>query len=98
MAGNNVADLRRGFLRALLRGLGVVWPVLSGLLAVIAGLGATVGIVEGWGVGEGVYYAFVTGLTIGHGDLTTSRPVTKILAAAIGFLGTAVMGLVAAQP
>jgi hypothetical protein len=87
---------RRAFFGAFLRGLRVLWPVLSGLFAVIAGLGAVVGAVEGWGVAQGVYFAFITGLTIGYGDLAPSRALTKILATVVGFLGIAATGLVAA--
>lgn len=91
-----MAVVRRGFLRAFLRGLHVVWPVLSGLLVAIAGLGAVIGLLEGWGLGPGVYFAFVTGLTIGYGDLAPTRAATRILAVLAGFLGIAVTGLVAA--
>ena len=45
---------------------------------------------------QGVYFAFITGLTIGYGDLAPSRAFTKILATAIGFLGISAAGLVAA--
>jgi hypothetical protein len=93
---DSVGGVRRAFFRAFLRGLRILWPVLSGLFAAISGLGAVVGAAEGWGVAQGVYFSFVTGLTIGYGDLAPSRPVTKVLAMAIGLLGLAVTGLVAA--
>ncbi|WP_207538161.1 potassium channel family protein [Sabulicella rubraurantiaca] len=96
MTLHDVAQVRRAFLRALVQELGVLWPILSALLAVIAGLGATVGAIEGWGFGQGLYFAAVTSLTIGYGDLTPSLPLTKLLAAAIGLLGIAAAGLVAA--
>jgi Ion channel len=96
MLRSEIATARRSFLRALLRGLRVLWLVLSGLLAVIGGLGVAVGLAEGWGVGNGVYFASVTGLTVGYADLSPSRPLTKVLAAAIGVLGVAATGLVAA--
>src|SRR3712207_7973421 len=37
MSDVSIAAVRRGFVRALLRGLRVLWPVLSGLLAAMAG-------------------------------------------------------------
>ena len=49
-------------------GLRVVWPILSGLLVLIVGLGVVTGLVEGWSVQESVYFSFVSGLTIGYGD------------------------------
>jgi hypothetical protein len=57
--------LRRSFAAGLLAGLRVVWPILSGLLALIVALGVIVGLLEGWSIHESIYFAFVSGLTIG---------------------------------
>jgi hypothetical protein len=89
-------DIRRLFFRALFQRLAIMWPVLSGIMAAIASLGALVGIFEGWGIAPGIYFSFVTGLTIGYGDLAPSGPVTRVLAVAIGLLGILLTGLVAA--
>ena len=59
---------RRLFLNGLLKGLHVVWPVLSGLLILIVAFGVAAGLAEGWSIQESVYFAFVSGLTIGYGD------------------------------
>jgi len=88
--------LRRSFLRGLVTGLGVVWPVVSGLLVVIVGLGVVIGIREGWSLGDSVYFAFVSGLTIGYGDLAPKTPLTRTLAIVIGVCGVLVTALVAA--
>ena len=88
--------LRRLYLQSLLEGVRISWPILSGLLAVQALLGAIVGLIEGWGIGKGLYFAFITGLTIGYGDLVPTRPLTQVLSIAIGFSGIALGGLVAA--
>jgi uncharacterized membrane protein YjjP (DUF1212 family) len=82
--------------RFFVAGLAIVWPVLSGLLLLKALPGAVVGLVEGWGVWQGIYFAFITGLTIGYGDLAPRHVVTRLLAVAIGFLGILLTGLVAA--
>ena len=37
---------RRGFIHALLEGPRIMWPVLSILLALIAAIGAVVGLIE----------------------------------------------------
>jgi hypothetical protein len=95
MAGND-AKLRAAFLRGVMGALRVTWPILSVLLAVMAGLGAVVGLIEGWGIGDGIYFAFVTGLTIGYGDFAPSMMVTRLLAMSIGFIGIVVTGVVAA--
>jgi hypothetical protein len=88
--------VRSVYLSALLDGLRVTWPVLSVLLVVKAGMGIIVGLVEGWGIGQGVYFAFITGLTIGYGDLVPRQPLTQVLAVIIGFFGIVLTGLIAA--
>ena len=89
-------DMRRRFLAELGRGLKLVWPILAGLLIVMAGLGCAVALLEHWPLSRGVYFAFVSGLTIGYGDVVPSGPVARVLAIAIGFTGILLAGLVAA--
>ena len=88
--------LRRRFFAELYAGLRVVWPILSGLLLSIVALGLVVGLLEGWSVHESVYFAFVSGLTIGYGDLSPSRLLTRVLAVAIGVNGVLLTALLAA--
>jgi hypothetical protein len=88
--------LRRNFAAGLLAGLRVVWPILSGLLLLIVALGLIVGLLEGWSVHESIYFAFVSGLTIGYGDLAPKSLLTRALAIAIGVCGVLVTALVAA--
>ena len=87
MAQRDVATVRRIFFRALLRGFQILWPAVSGVLTSIMGLGAIVGLLENWGIAQGVYFSFVTGLTIGYGDLAPSMALTKLMAVLIGLLG-----------
>ena len=92
--------LRREFYRQLLSGLRFVWPVLAGLLLTLIGLGMAVALLEGWPLLDGIYFAFVTGLTVGYGDLVPSRVISRILAmtAAIdGILMTALLAGVAVR-
>lgn len=96
MAARSPKELRHAYRHSLLEGLRITWPVLSMLLIVQASLGAIVGLLEGWGIGKGIYFAFITGLTIGYGDLVPTRPLTQVLAVVIGFCGIALGGLVAA--
>ena len=88
--------MRRTFVKAFFHGLRVVWPILSGLLVVISALGLVVGLIEGWSVPESIYFAFVSGLTIGYRDLAPKTLVTRLLAIMIGVTGVLVTGLVAA--
>ena len=88
--------LRRHFVAGLFTGLRVVWPILSVLLGLIIALGLVIGLVEGWSVNESIYFAFVSGLTIGYGDLAPKSLLTRVLAILIGVCGVLVTALVAA--
>jgi hypothetical protein len=90
------AELRRHFFRAFWQQLRVVWPILSGLVVAQLVLGLSVGYLEGWRIGDATYFTFVTGLTIGYGDLVPVRLVARVIAVVIGFSGILLTGLVAA--
>jgi hypothetical protein len=47
----------------LVDGLRIIWPVLSGLVAIVAGVGIPVGWMEGWSLWQGIYFVFVTVLS-----------------------------------
>ena len=89
-------ELRRHFLVELVRQVRVIWPILSGIFVLMAGCGIVIGRLENWRVGESLYFTFVTGLTIGYGDLTPKTLVGRLLAMVVGFAGIVVTGLVAA--
>ena len=89
-------NLRRQFRIRLFQGLRVVWPIMVALLTCIASLGITVALLEGWSLFEGIYFAFVSGLTIGYGDLAPKGPLARTLAIGIGFFGILLGVLVAA--
>lgn len=92
----NQRTMRRTFIRGLYAGLRVVWPILSGLLAVIMALGLVIGRIEGWSVHESIYFAFVSGLTIGYGDFAPQTFATRALAVVVGICGVLLTALVAA--
>jgi hypothetical protein len=92
----NPRTLRRQFLAGLLAELRVVWPILSGLLGLIIVLGLAAGLIEGWSVQDSVYFSFVTGLTIGYGDLVPKTLLGRTLATLIGATGILVTALMAA--
>jgi hypothetical protein len=87
---------RRIFFKALYHQLRVVWPILSGILLVMVGCGLLIGQIEGWRVIDTLYFTFVTGLTIGYGDLAPRHVSSRVLAIVIGFTGIVLTGLVAA--
>jgi len=71
-----------------------IWPIFSSLLILIMALGLVIGMREGWGIGDSVYFSFITVFTIRYGDITPQYPLTKLLAvvlAAVGFLFTGIL-------
>lgn len=90
------AELRRRFLRAFWEESCIVSPILSGLVGTQLILGMLVGYLEGWPLRDSTYFTFVTGLTIGYGDLVPLRFSTRLIAVFIGFTGILLTGLIAA--
>jgi|SRR5262245_6672547 len=88
--------LQRRFFAALRRAFHVTWPVWSVILALQLALGLLTGFVEGWSLEDTVYFTFITGLTIGYGDLVPHQTLTRALAIAIGFSGLFITGLITA--
>jgi hypothetical protein len=74
----------------------VIWPVLSALLVIMMGLGLVVAMLEHWHFGDGLYFAFVSGLTIGYGDLVPKRTLSRGCAVTIGLTGILAVGLITA--
>ncbi|CAN7368179.1 MULTISPECIES: potassium channel family protein [Ensifer] len=87
---------RRIFFIEFYRQLGVVWPILSGMLGIMLGCGLLIGRIEEWRMMDTLYFTFVTGLTIGYGDLVPSHLSSRVLALLIGLTGIVLTGLVAA--
>jgi hypothetical protein len=88
--------MRQRFLVALGHAIHVTWPVLSAILGIQLAMGLLTGFVEGWSLADAVYFTFITGLTIGYGNLVPRQPLTRVLAIGIGFCGLFLTGLVAA--
>ena len=89
-------SVRRRFFVALGHAIHVAWPVLSAILAIQLALGLLTGFVEGWPLGDAVYFTFITGLTIGYGDLVPRQTLTRTLAIGIGLSGLFLTGVIAA--
>jgi len=89
-------EKRRVFRQSLVRQIHVIWPIVSGVIAIMVGLGLVIGLIEDWRPGEALYFTFVTGLTIGYGDLVPRHMPSRVLALVIGFNGIVLTGLIAA--
>jgi hypothetical protein len=88
--------VRRRFYVALANTIHLTWPVLSTMLAFQVALGLLIGLVEGWSVGDSIYFTFITGLTIGYGDIVPRQVLARALAIGIGVSGLLLTGVIAA--
>ncbi len=88
--------MRRQFLADLWAGLRVVGPILTALLTIMVGLGVVVGVIEDWPLRDSLYFTFVSGLTIGYGDLVPKSLLARALAIGIGVTGVLLTGLITA--
>lgn len=76
-----------------------VWHVRAVILALIALVvagAAAVTLVEKMSFADTLYFAFVTGLTIGYGDIVMQTPVGRLVALLIGMVGILFTGLIVA--
>ena len=87
--------VQQRFFVALGRAIRLAWPVLSIILAIQVALGLLTGFVEGWSVGDAIYFTFVTGLTIGYGDIVPRQALGRALAVGIGICGLFLTGVIA---
>ena len=76
--------------------LGYIAPVLVVLVLLIAALGWWIGRLEHWPPGDGLYFGFVTGTTVGYGDLRPTRPLSRLLAILVAIVGLMLTGTVVA--
>ena len=77
----------------------ILWrmsPLNLALFASIAINSWAISYVEKLPFGDALYFAAITGLTIGYGDIVVKTPAGRILAVLIGFIGVLFSGLVIA--
>lgn len=61
-----------------------VWGILAIIISV---LGILVGVIEEFSWNEGLYFGWITATTVGYGDITPTRPFTRLISIAIGLIG-----------
>jgi hypothetical protein len=86
----------RDFLGALARYLAHVGEVIFALLLSLVFGGIAISYVENIRLGDAIYFAFVTGLSIGYGDITPHTVWGHLISISIGFVGMVFVGISAA--
>jgi voltage-gated potassium channel len=81
------------FLTNFIVGLGYISPILLLLLLFILAGAWSFHRVEGRPFWEAVYMALITAITIGYGDMTPTRPVTRATAVLLGIVGVIFTGI-----
>ena len=74
----------------------MVREVLASLFLLIVIGGLTISYVEKIAVGESVYFAFITGLSIGYGDITPKTAIGHLMSIGIGMIGMLFTGITVA--
>ena len=85
-----------GFVLNVLNAALVVREVLGCLIILIILHGVLFSFIEGKDIGSSIYFAFVTGFSIGYGDIAPVTTLGRFVAVSNGFWGIVFVGLVVA--
>lgn len=69
--------------------------ILSLILLILLG-GFLVSSVEGLSLGDSIYFAFITALSVGYGDICPTTILGRLLSVAIGVVGMVTVGMTVA--
>jgi len=89
-------EITADFIRLFLRGLYFTWPLLFILLLIIVFIGQIVGRHEAWSKFDGLYWSFITAITVGYGDFHPCKRLSKGLAILTALVGIIFTGIIVA--
>ena len=76
--------------------MGRLQAVFLALSALILGIAVVIRHLEKMPFGESLYFSFITGLTIGYGDIVVKTPFARLLAVLLGLIGIIFTGIMVA--
>lgn len=71
-------------------------PILFLMSLIIITLGLIVGRIESWNRFDALYWAFITALTVGYGDIKPLKRSSRVLAVILGTFGIMLTGILVA--
>jgi voltage-gated potassium channel len=86
----------RNFVREVGALLAVIKEIVVLLLCALLVLTMILAVVEDLSFRDAIYFAAITGLTIGFGDITPNTPLGRLVVIVIGLLGIVFTGIVVA--
>jgi len=89
----------RMFIRFSYHFFKIIWhfkAVFLSLFALIVGIAAVITYIEKLPFEDALYFSFITGLTIGYGDIVVKTPVARLLAVFLGLIGIIFTGMMVA--
>jgi hypothetical protein len=76
--------------------IGRLKSVLLFLITLVVISAAVISHVEDLPFGEALYFSFITGLTIGYGDIVVKTPFARLVAVLLGLIGMITSGIMVA--
>ena len=76
--------------------IGHLKSVFLFLIALVVISAVVISQIENLPFGESLYFSFITGLTIGYGDIVVKAPVPRLIAVLLGLIGMIFTGLMVA--
>jgi voltage-gated potassium channel len=84
------------FIQHFFHALWKIQGIIYGLIAWLMVNAAAIAYFEKMSFGDALYFTFVTGLTIGYGDITPVTLAGRVVAILTGLVGILITGLIAA--
>ena len=84
------------FIRTFARYAMYIREVIGSLIALILLAGFAISRIEGIKLGDSLYFAFITALSVGYGDISPKTAIGKLVSVGIGLVGILFVGITAA--